>query len=110
MALLASSRQIAPDPAETPRPISSAETAADLLHQFQHPQVPFRTIIVERHTEVSHEAQDLVSLLLQPIDDAPRSRPTLSFLRWRPRSASSFWRLRVQFLRLLYDLSITAEK
>jgi hypothetical protein len=66
MALLASSRQIAPDSAETPRSISTTETAADLLHKLQHPEVTLRAVVIKRHTEVRHETQDLVSLLLQP--------------------------------------------
>jgi hypothetical protein len=110
MALLSCRRKIASDSAEASCAIVGPETAADLLYQFDHPDVPFRTIIVERHTKVCHEAKYIVSLLLQAINYGSWSRPRLSLPDWRSGSETLFRRPRVQRIRLLYDLFITTEQ
>ncbi len=41
--------------------IRCAEAAGDFLLEFHHPQIAFRTIVVEGHTCVRHEAQDFIA-------------------------------------------------
>jgi hypothetical protein len=86
MALLSCCREIASDPADTLRAIPIPETAADLLDQLDHPDVPFRTIIVERQTKVFHEAKYIFSLLPQAINYGSWSRARLFLADWRSRS------------------------
>lgn len=62
--MLARGREIAPYPTEGARAVRRSETAADLLLQFDHPQISFRAIIIERHSKVGHKAQNGVTMLL----------------------------------------------
>jgi hypothetical protein len=52
MTLLAVSRQIAPHATEAARTVRRSKAARDSLLDFDHPQVAFRPVIVERHTPV----------------------------------------------------------
>jgi hypothetical protein len=44
--------------------ISCSEAPGDFLLQLNHSQVTFKTIVIERHTEVRHEAQDFIAAAL----------------------------------------------
>src|SRR5215213_2609082 len=69
MSMLTSGREIASDTAEVPGSIRSSKAARDFLLQLDHPQVTFRTIVVEGHSEVRHEAQDFIAAALQSFDE-----------------------------------------
>lgn len=80
MPLLACTRQIAPHTAEVACAILSSKAAGDLLLKFDHSQVTFRAVVIERHTEVCHEAQDLSTPALQSLDDPVSCRLSDSLL------------------------------
>ncbi len=70
MSLLTRGREVASDPTEVPCAIRRAEAAGDFLLEFDHPQIALRSIIVEGHTGVRHEAQDFIAASLQAVDKA----------------------------------------
>ncbi len=72
MALLTSGRKIASDTTEVSCSVRRAETARYFLLEFDHPQVAFRTIVIERHTRVRKKAQDFIASSLQAVDKATR--------------------------------------
>ena len=72
MTLLAGRRDVAPHSTEGASARICPEAAGDFLLKLHHPQVAFRAVIIERHTDVSHEAEDFIALTSQPVDDSPR--------------------------------------
>src|SRR6266699_3683511 len=85
--LLAQRREIASDAAEGLSTSRRAETAGDLLLDFDHPQIALREAVVERHGEVVQEQQHRLLVRGQAIEQIARRRlfaPTFrSGLWWR---------------------------
>lgn len=68
MALLTSSREVASDTTEATSAVRRAEAAGDFLLEFDHPQITFRAVVIERHTGIRQKAQDFIAAALQPLD------------------------------------------
>src|SRR5438876_11393985 len=87
--LLAQRREIASDAAEGLSTSRRAETARDLLLDFDHPNIALREAIVERHSEVVQEQQHGLLVRGQTIEQVASCRlfaPTfLACLWWRIR-------------------------
>src|SRR5438876_9795130 len=87
--LLAQRREIASDAAEGLSASRRAETARDLLLDFDHPNIALREAIVERHGEVVQEQQHRLLVLGKAIEQIASCRlfaPTsLACLWWRIR-------------------------
>jgi hypothetical protein len=67
MTLLLHRRDVTADAAEGVRSSHGAETAADLLLDFHHPQIPLGQIIVKRHGKISHKDQRFAVVLDQAV-------------------------------------------
>lgn len=70
--LLHRRREIAPNAAEPGGSRRSPEAARHLLLDFQHPQVPFRQVVIERHPEIREEAPHGLAAVPQPLQQVPR--------------------------------------
>ena len=88
--LLAQRREIASDAAKGYRASRRAETAGDLLLDFDHPNITLGKAIVERHGEIVQEQQHRLLVLRQAIKQiasrrlfAPPSLPDFGWgIRW----------------------------
>ena len=68
-ALLVQGREAGADGGEALDPGVGAEGAGDLLLEFGHAHVALGLIVVERHAQVGDEAQHIVALLAQALDE-----------------------------------------
>src|SRR5438093_2384700 len=69
LALLLERGEVAPQTTEGDRAGGTAETAGDLLLDFDHAQVAFRLIVVEGHAPIGHEGQHLLLVAAQAIKE-----------------------------------------
>src|SRR2546428_5820430 len=84
--LLAQSRDVTANAAEGRRSLLATETARHLLLHLRHAQVSLRLVVVKRHSEVYHEAQHCLLVVVQPHQQVVRFAlfdPTPSRLLWR---------------------------
>ena len=70
--LFAQSREIASDAAKGLSPRQAAKASRDFLLHFDHPDIAFGLTIVERHPEIMQEAQHLVLVVEQAIQEIAR--------------------------------------
>src|SRR6476660_8681470 len=84
--LLAQRREITSDAAECLSASRRAETAGNLLRDFDHPNIALREAIVERHSEVVQEQQHRILVLGKAIEQIASCRlfaPTFLACLWR---------------------------
>src|SRR6516162_10230817 len=89
-ALLAQRRQVASDATKGSRSRFAAEGARHLLLDFDHPNIPLRLVIVERHDETVEEGQHGLLVADQAIKQvARRTLFDASFFSGRSLSGGS---------------------
>ena len=66
--VLSDSGDVTPDAAEGFGPLFAAKGARDLLLNLHHADISFCQIVVEWETEVVHESQDFLSVLIESFE------------------------------------------
>ena len=67
-AVLAGSGDVAADAAEVHEGLEAAEGARNLLAQLHLPQIPFRLVVVEGHSEVALEGENVIGVVAEAVE------------------------------------------